>query len=115
MRDNGCSVSLYYEYRLNGEAQYRDLRGRVYGWRRAAFNQLLMRLNVSREVRAFNAGSRLSIFIRVLPQIGDVRDAYRALDVVATMGIEEAAFWVWKLNAAREYAARAFKAMYRLR
>jgi len=115
VKDTGNSVSLLYEYRLQGRVYYRAVRGRVYGWKKSVFLDLVNRLKAQREVRDYNTGSRLSVFIRVLPEINDVREAHKALDIVAEMGLEEAAFWVWKLNVHKKDAARAFKAMYRVK
>ena len=115
VKDSGSCVSLLYEYRLQGRVYYRAVRGRVYGWKKSVFLDLLSRLKAQREVRDYNTGSRLSVFIRVLPEINDVREAHKALDIVAEMGLEEAAFWVWKLNVHKKDAARAFKAMYRVK
>jgi hypothetical protein len=115
VKDSASSVSLLYEYRLQGRVYYRAVRGRVYGWKKSVFLDLVNRLKAQREVRDYNTGSRLSVFIRVLPEINDVREAHKALDIVAEMGLEEAAFWVWKLNVHKKDAARAFKAMYRVK
>ena len=115
VKDSASSVSLLYEYRLQGRVYYRAVRGRVYGWKKSVFLDLVSRLKAQREVRDYNTGSRLSVFIRVLPEINDVREAHKALDIIATMGLEEAAFWVWKLNVHKKDAARAFKAMYRVK
>jgi hypothetical protein len=115
VKDTGNSVSLLYEYRLQGRVYYRAVRGRVYGWKKSVFLDLVSRLKAQREVRDYNTGSRLSVFIRVLPEINDVREAHKALDIVAEMGLEEAAFWVWKLNVHKKDAARAFKVMYRVK
>jgi len=115
VKDSASSVSLLYEYRLQGRVYYRAVRGRVYGWKKSVFLDLVNRLKAQREVRDYNTGARLSTFIRVLPEINDVREAHKALDIVAEMGLEEAAFWVWKLNVHKKDAARAFKAMYRVK
>jgi len=115
VKDGGGHVSLLYEYRLQGRVYYRAVRGRVYGWRRSVFLDLVKKLGAQGEVRDYNTGSRLSVFIRVLPEINDVREAHKALDIIAEMGLEEAAFWVWKLNVHKKDAVRAFKAMYRVK
>jgi len=115
VKDLGGCVSLVYEYRLQGRVYYRAVRGRVYGWRRSVFLDLVKKLGAQREVRDYNTGSRLSVFIRVLPEVDDVREAHKALDIIAEMGLEEASFWVWKLNAHKKDAVRAFKAMYRVK
>jgi len=86
VKDSASSVSLLYEYRLQGRVYYRAVRGRVYGWKKSVFLDLVNRLKAQREVRDYNTGSRLSVFIRVLPEINDVREAHKALDIVAEMG-----------------------------
>ncbi|MDP7982664.1 MAG: hypothetical protein ACP5RJ_07845 [Conexivisphaera sp.] len=108
----GGVITLLWEYRLDGEVRYRMPRGRVSGWRRAVFKYLARKLEVGDEVWGYDRGSRLSVLIRILPEIRDVGDAYRAADIIADAGLEEVAFWGWKLNELGRRAAKAWKAMY---
>ena len=112
IKDNGKGwVFLNYKYR-DKKVIYKKTVGKVTDWRRDIFLQFAKEFKVSNETRKFVTSARLKVFIAVLPTVKDVRDALRLKDIVMELGVEELAFWNWKITVTRKNTVRSFRAMY---
>jgi hypothetical protein len=105
------AISLVYEDR-SGVTKLRIVRGRVYKWKKSVIKYLAKKLKVDREIRSYNIGSRISVLIRILPEVDNKSDAYKIADLIYMMGVEEVAFWSWKINERKKDAIRSFLVMY---
>jgi hypothetical protein len=105
------AISLIYEDR-SGITKLRIVRGRVYKWKKSVIKYLAKKLKVDGEIRSYNIGSRISVLIRILPEVDNKRDAYKIADLIYMMGVEEVAFWSWKINERKKDAIRSFLVMY---
>jgi len=108
------AISLIYEDR-SGAIKLRMVRGRVYKWKKSVIKYLSENLKVNGEIRSYNIGSRISVLIRILPDVDNRRDAYKIADLIYMMGVEEVAFWSWKINERKKDAVRSFLVMYGFR
>jgi len=105
------AISLIYEDRSR-ITKLRIVRGRVYKWKKSIIKYLAKKLKVDGEIRSYYIGSRISVLIRILPEIDNKSDAYKIADLIYMMGIEEVAFWSWKINERKKDAIRSFLVMY---
>jgi len=108
------AISLIYEDRSR-IAKLRIVRGRVYKWKKSVIKYLAKKLKVDGEIRSYNIGSRISVLIRILPEVDNKSDAYKIADLIYMMGVEEVAFWSWKINERKKDAIRSFLVMYGFR
>lgn len=108
------AISLIYEDRSR-ITKLRIVRGRVYKWKKSIIKYLAKKLKVDGEIRSYYIGSRISVLIRILPEIDNKSDAYKIADLIYMMGIEEVAFWSWKINERKKDAIRSFLVMYGFR
>jgi|GEM_PF-1686495 len=108
------AISLIYEDRSR-ITKLRIVRGRVYKWKKSIIKYLAKKLKVDGEIRSYNIGSRISVLIRILPEVDNKRDAYKIADLIYMMGVEEVAFWSWKINERKKDAIRSFLVMYGFR
>jgi len=108
------AISLIYEDRSR-ITKLRIVRGRVYKWKKSIIKYLSKKLKVDGEIRSYYIGSRISVLIRILPEIDNKSDAYKIADLIYMMGIEEVAFWSWKINERKKDAIRSFLVMYGFR
>lgn len=108
------AISLIYEDRSR-ITKLRIVRGRVYKWKKSIIKYLSKKLKVDGEIRSYNIGSRISVLIRILPEVDNKRDAYKIADLIYMMGVEEVAFWSWKINERKKDAIRSFLVMYGFR
>jgi len=108
------AISLIYEDRSR-ITQLRIVRGRVYKWKKSIIKYLAKKLKVDGEIRSYNIGSRISVLIRILPEVDNKSDAYKIADLIYMMGVEEVAFWSWKINERKKDAIRSFLVMYGFR
>ena len=104
-------VFLEYEYR-DKVTIYKKTDGKVKGWRRSMFNKFAEDLKVHGETRSFVLSAKLKIYIMVLPKMKNSTEAIRLADLINDLGVEELAFWNWKLHVSRKNAVKAFRSLY---
>lgn len=110
-------LKLIYEYKIDGKVQLRLIRAKASGWKKNAVLWFLSEIGVEKDrpIYDFNNGGRISVFMSILPYIYTVDGAKRSGAVLKVMGIEEVAFWRWKLNQLKLDAVMAFKRMYKVK
>ncbi|AWR99357.2 hypothetical protein [Metallosphaera hakonensis] len=110
-------LKLIYEYKTDGKVQLRLIRARASGWKKSVVLWFLSEIGVEKDkpIYDFNNGGRISAFMSILPYIYTVNGAKRTGEVLKDMGIEEVAFWRWKLNQLKLDAVMAFKRMYKVK
>jgi len=105
------AISLIYEDKKN---DIKIIRGKVMKWKRSVINYLTSKYEIDKEnITSYNVGSRISVLIRILPKINNKGVAYKIADLIYNMGIEEVAFWSWKINEKKNDAIKSFLVMYK--
>lgn len=114
LKENKESVSVIYEYRIDGKPSNTKIIGRVRGWKKDLFRKALSEFKVKEdEVDEFEKMVRIKLYIQLLPFIKDRLIAYNLIKFLNDMPFEELTFWNWKFTQMRKDAIRGFKAMYK--
>jgi len=104
-------IELIYEDKNN---DVKIIRGKAIKWKKSVINYLANKYKIDKEnITSYNIGARLSVLIRILPKINNKTIAYKIADLIYYMGIEEVAFWSWKINEKKNNAIKSFLVMYK--
>jgi len=111
LKETKNGIELIYEDKNN---DLKIIRGKAMKWKKSVINYLANKYKIDREnITSYNIGARFSVLIRILPKINNKGVAYKIADLIYNMGIEEVAFWSWKINEKKSNAIRSFLVMYK--
>ena len=111
LKETKNGISLVYEDKNN---DVRIIRGKAMKWKKSVIIYLANKYKIDKEnITSYNIGARLSVLIRILPKVNNKSVAYKIADLIYSMGIEEVAFWSWKINEKKNDAIRSFLVMYK--
>jgi len=111
LKETKNGIELIYEDKSN---DIKIIRGKAMKWKKSVINYLANKYKIDKEnITSYNIGARLSVLIRILPKINNKNIAYKIADLIYNMGIEEVAFWSWKINEKKNNAIRSFLVMYK--
>ena len=108
LRETKKGIKLIYV-----SAGLRTIRGRVMKWKKVVVNHFISKYQIDVNDISYNVGSRISVLIRVLHKVNNKGIAFRIADIIYNMGIEEVAFWSWKINEKKNDAVNSFLVMYK--